>query len=822
MTLDMSTTNAPRRIVAGISWGPYTYNSSASDWEAMDVVEYVSGLQTGLQQLTYFQPFGATLADEYEALGRIRLVQAYYLAINNSLSNIIEVDGVPMFAPSIFYPEANYGPKDPGGTWSGATYTAYYTLEGLYGTYQNVKNGQTFVNGFLQGMGKSFNTLANGQLGSLRNWSTLGGAKKAFLVSSNMMAGAATVAALAGTAIYIVAMVKGDQQLMDVAVLTLNSATVVTTGLIIASNVYFTMSIRTAQQLGNVQKLATLTKTGPVNALGPVTLIMQIVLIWATFLFMVLVYNLQVGSVAFDKALASAIAQTIVVLAVFAFGLFVSWLALFVVASAAAPGVGTIAVMLLFMLDAAIYLITFALYKIFGIGRPFSIMMELSTAIADALYDVQLIFPDLSPSNRLNMVPNVSLNNYTDGFTVGNGAVLSMTITNTMRYENATFDTAKGATFAYNLQDGSASSLHNSLGINQMAGSWVNVGNNQMRYTDVVTKSIDFGVELGAGRDRVLNDAYLVESFVVQYQGCWAGVHEGRCKLYDVRKSIPIHVGANQVFDILPDTIAEFAEWNWLGFGNLVTQTLTLAPIVLPNDFDNDRLVQGIDPNDTLWDSDGDGLGDYYERTKSLDPAEADSDGDGLNDADEIREGTDPKKADTDGDGLNDYIETVEGWLIAYDGGQTRVWSNPILADADNDKLSDLEEYMFGFNPYVHTDPALIDTLIQVDNFAVNETTAPVLYLPFDEQQVVTSFTDLSDNNHVVTCDGGNGKCPVTGQTGRYIHGVQLDGVNDSIAVADSDLIDFGPNDDFTVAAWIRVDTQVNTCLLYTSDAADE
>ena len=29
------------------------------------------------------------------------------------------------------------------------------------------------------------------------------------------------------------------------------------------------------------------------------------------------------------------------------------------------------------------------------------------------------------------------------------------------------------------------------------------------------------------------------------------------------------------------------------------------------------------------------------------------------------------------------------------------------------DKLTDLEEYIFGFNPYVHTDPSLIETLIQ-------------------------------------------------------------------------------------------------------------
>ena len=59
--------------------------------------------------------------------------------------------------------------------------------------------------------------------------------------------------------------------------------------------------------------------------------------------------------------------------------------------------------------------------------------------------------------------------------------------------------------------------------------------------------------------------------------------------------------------------------------------------------------------NPELYDTDMDGLDDYYEIfTSKTDPLKADSDGDGLNDFDEIELGLDPLKADSKGDGIND------------------------------------------------------------------------------------------------------------------------------------------------------------------------
>lgn len=59
--------------------------------------------------------------------------------------------------------------------------------------------------------------------------------------------------------------------------------------------------------------------------------------------------------------------------------------------------------------------------------------------------------------------------------------------------------------------------------------------------------------------------------------------------------------------------------------------------------------------NPELYDTDMDGLDDYYEIfTSKTDPLKADTDGDGLNDFDEIELGLDPLKEDSKGDGIKD------------------------------------------------------------------------------------------------------------------------------------------------------------------------
>ncbi|MBD3191021.1 MAG: hypothetical protein GF308_10275 [Candidatus Heimdallarchaeota archaeon] len=109
-------------------------------------------------------------------------------------------------------------------------------------------------------------------------------------------------------------------------------------------------------------------------------------------------------------------------------------------------------------------------------------------------------------------------------------------------------------------------------------------------------------------------------------------------------------------------------------------------------DSDNDGLTDeeeeyfGTDPN--LWDTDGDGLSDWYEvYALHTDPINSDSDQDGLTDGDEIYDiGSNPMKNDSDDDGL-------------LDGKEFEIGTNPCKQDTDGDGLDDLWEVTNDFNP---------------------------------------------------------------------------------------------------------------------------
>lgn len=218
----------------------------------------------------------------------------------------------------------------------------------------------------------------------------------------------------------------------------------------------------------------------------------------------------------------------------------------------------------------------------------------------------------------------------------------------------------------------------------------------------------------------------------------------------------------------------------------------------------------GSDLNDGAWDSDGDGLSDYYEQAQGLDPQAADGDGDGLTDQEELYLGTNPLRADSDGDQLNDALE-LEGWIVSYgkDGSgnllTTRVWSNPNVADADGDTLNDFIEYLFGFHPAVATDPSLVTNAISFDDVTVDEDEAPVLLLDFEETNGARAFADRSGKGHNASCESGT-TCPTAGQDGAYGNALQFDGTDDLLGVASTEDINWGIHPQATLSAWFWVD----------------
>ncbi len=138
--------------------------------------------------------------------------------------------------------------------------------------------------------------------------------------------------------------------------------------------------------------------------------------------------------------------------------------------------------------------------------------------------------------------------------------------------------------------------------------------------------------------------------------------------------------------DVLPANIADFVTW----------------PVLTALDSDRDGLPDGNDPNSGMYDTDSDGLSDRFERDLGTSPTHPDTDGDLIPDGQEVRDGTNPRDADTDDDTMLDADELL-GWQIEieYFGTTftTKVESDPLYVDADNDDLTDMEERLLGTNP---------------------------------------------------------------------------------------------------------------------------
>ncbi len=124
----------------------------------------------------------------------------------------------------------------------------------------------------------------------------------------------------------------------------------------------------------------------------------------------------------------------------------------------------------------------------------------------------------------------------------------------------------------------------------------------------------------------------------------------------------------------------------------------------------------GYDDN---FDSDGDGIPDWWEIAHGLDPfdpadADQDPDGDGLSNLHEYWAGTDPHNRDSDGDGLSDYEGTSAGssrmngvrftdndfledeWEALFDDYYTSVLRYDEHLDPDNDGWDNWSEARFG------------------------------------------------------------------------------------------------------------------------------
>jgi len=149
-----------------------------------------------------------------------------------------------------------------------------------------------------------------------------------------------------------------------------------------------------------------------------------------------------------------------------------------------------------------------------------------------------------------------------------------------------------------------------------------------------------------------------------------------------------------------------------------------LTAIDFGNDSDSDGIddwwedlygLDSQDDSDAALNADTDELTNLEEFQNSTDPNNDDSDNDGLSDSDEVNVYlSNPLSTDSDKDGMSDNWEVLQGFDLLND--------NDALLDADNDGISNVDEYTEQTDPH---DESSIPTIIEVLDFSFEDAAIP-------------------------------------------------------------------------------------------------
>ncbi|WP_299645309.1 LamG-like jellyroll fold domain-containing protein [uncultured Chloroflexus sp.] len=285
---------------------------------------------------------------------------------------------------------------------------------------------------------------------------------------------------------------------------------------------------------------------------------------------------------------------------------------------------------------------------------------------------------------------------------------------------------------------------------------------------DSYPRFVDFSFPAGINRSTAL---WMNTAFNLPYKRCiflWCGAYDG-VQRYNTR------LAESVVFDVFPSTLDEFVRMDWGG-------SVSFPP--LP-DADFDGLRREVDPNESTWDADGDGLSDAFELQRAnegmrFNPRLADTDGDGLSDLVEARWGTDPTRVDTDGDGLSDAQE-VNGQLVTVSGRLLLIRTSPLAADSRGDGASDA--------------------------VWLNQSGSVAARSRLGAWPLATTFADAFGGMGF-NCPAG--ACPATGVTMAGRTGTSFDG-NQFLVISDER---FRMADEMTFAVWIYPTANANGILI--------
>ncbi|MEM7028164.1 MAG: LamG-like jellyroll fold domain-containing protein [Chloroflexota bacterium] len=264
-------------------------------------------------------------------------------------------------------------------------------------------------------------------------------------------------------------------------------------------------------------------------------------------------------------------------------------------------------------------------------------------------------------------------------------------------------DIGKTSAFDYQL---------NSFAVSENSDTGLNLGDTTWQ-GNTATFSTTLEIPITEGINSIPS-VFLTEAYNLATIECWGFIGADENRTCDENKELEgvnnTPVGTILTFDVLPSTVSGLPNF----FKNAKAQV----------DMDGDGLLNGVtDPDDTKWDTDGDGLSDFWEEnTAGFDPQDPDSDDDGLFDYWEAFNRTRPDLQDTDSDGLQDQDEFFHpnvrtpyepdnstwtgGWTVVYDYDgsqslQTLVSADPLDVDGDWDSILDNLERVYGYHPNV-------------------------------------------------------------------------------------------------------------------------
>ncbi|MCP4537114.1 MAG: DUF11 domain-containing protein, partial [Chloroflexi bacterium] len=855
LSVDISTVQ--EYVMAYLNVGAYIYDADDAAWNNYSTEDFLDYWGTLLSELDDFQPEDPDDEESIQiAEGELTWMQLYYMALSNGVAALVEIDAEPWLAEDAMYHENaqivyrqgtvgslalqalwhsdtvwKWGGTIGKGVWSGLKWLPLK----IYNYFKSPSGVTIIYNNKVFGSGTSIvKKLGNfyKKIATLDGTFDLGDGAVAMLKSLPMgklgktCIGGALVGVLVLTSFAIASSVDSGDAWWEVAM----TATIGASAALIAVQTINTMN-KLLQAFHNPQ--AVLGVLGPIastnrwNALRTVGkasrfvsfagLLLEVAFAWGFVAYQML-FSGSLSKYEINALIAYGIAYTIVAILLFALGFI--------------PVIGPLLVLLIILVDLLAFLICEATDS--DDEKCKGITGMLTEWLASFIYAVNEIV-DVSDANRLEYtIAGLDLTEAEVGYTIANTVQASLKVTNTIKILGDQ-DDAKDTAFKYYLQ-GTEKNKHDNLDLGDTDWQvtswfpdlgWGEIARTLATYSTPEPLLVNFA-DAGVGINRSL-PIYLTEAYAIPIEECWFDV----CSLDKHAGSLHLSIGDYILYDILPATLDDFfaltskdagysLDWGQEGDLRFPRQ----------KDADNDGLWNsvdgGSDPDDGNWDTDDDGLSDYYEIANGLDPESTpsagsalravqktssggDTDGDGLTDLEELRYGSDPWAADGDGDGLSDVVE-LEGWDLLYqdiDGNtfSVRVWSDPALADADGDGLDDSDEYLYGLNPNMVEDADIINNALSFSSLDVSETAAPVALLQFEETEGV-AFGDAAKANRAALCTGS--ACPTAGVQGRYGYGLQFDG-NDALTITADDAFDLA---EYSVGLWVKP-TQTSTAQRY-------